>query len=70
MTVYPKEIELSSEKKDQLKYYLREELVRHYFERQVMIDELKAWQTEYWAKPVTEKRTFPFSGAANLIVPL
>src|SRR5438445_459789 len=61
---YPREIVLSEERETTLKNYLREEIVRHYFEREAMIEELKMWQNQYWAKPVTERRTFPFRGAA------
>jgi len=67
---YPREIVLSEERETTLKNYLREEIVRHYFEREAMIEELKMWQNQYWAKPVTERRTFPFRGAANIIIPI
>lgn len=67
---YPREIVLSSETEQRLIFYLREELIRHYFEREQMIEELKMWQNQYWAKPVQERRTFPFRGAANIIVPI
>ena len=67
---YPRELHLRGDIEEKLVSYLRDELVRHYFERQVMIDELKAWQHDYWAKPSQEKKTFPFSGAANIIIPL
>ncbi len=67
---YPRELVLKSEVEERLKSYLREEIVRHYFEREQMIEELKMWQTQYWAKPVMERRNFPFRGAANIIIPL
>lgn len=44
--------------------------MRHDFERPQMIDELKMWQNDYWAKPVSDRKTFPFTGAANIIIPL
>src|SRR5437773_4958205 len=67
---YPRELTLTPDVETQLISYLRDELVRHYFERQVMIDELKAWQHDYWAKPAQDMKNFPFRGAANIIVPL
>lgn len=67
---YPRELNLDSDTEARLISYLREELVRHYFERQIAIDELKTWQQDYWAKPAQEKKTFPFTGAANIVIPL
>src|SRR6266852_2158691 len=68
--MYPKELNLSEEVETKLKSYLLEELQRHDFERPQMIDELKKWQNDYWAAPVAERKTFPFTGAANIIIPL
>lgn len=67
---YPKELILSPEVEEKLKSYLMEELQRHDFERPQMIDQLKVWQNDYWAQPVADRKTFPFTGAANIIVPL
>lgn len=67
---YPREIILDAETEEKLKFYLREELVRHYFEREAVVDELKMWQNQYWARPTQEKRNFPFRGAANIVIPI
>jgi hypothetical protein len=46
------------------------ELLNHYQERQPFQDDLKRYQIEYWAKPSSERQTYPWLGAANVIVPL
>jgi hypothetical protein len=67
---YPRELVLDAETETRLISYLREELVRHYFERQPAIDEMMTWQQDYWAKPAQEIKTFPFRGAANIVIPI
>src|SRR5882724_920148 len=68
--MYPRLIKLDPETEKRLISYLNDELTNHDFERQSAIDELKQFQTDYWAKPSTERKTFPFTGAANIIIPL
>lgn len=70
MGKYPREIYLSQATEDILISYLHDELTRHYFERQEAIDELKDWQTDYWAKPNMSVRNFPFTRASNIVIPL
>lgn len=67
---YPKELNLGEEIENKLRSYINDELTRHDFERPQAIDELKKWQGDYWAEPVASKKTFPFTGAANIIIPL
>lgn len=70
MGKYPREIYLDQRTEDILTSYLHDELTRHYFERQEAIDELKDWQTDYWARPNQAVRTFPFTRASNIVIPL
>lgn len=63
-------LNLDEATKSRLSSYLYDELTHHHQERQTTIDELMQWQSDYWAKPTLERRTFPFLGAANIIVPL
>jgi hypothetical protein len=70
MSDYPRQLNLDDETKERLRSYLDEELLNHDAERSVFIDELIAWQEDYWAKPSEEEVTFPYKGAANLIIPL
>lgn len=68
--MYPAEIYLDSDTEEQLRSYLETELLNHYAERAPHIEDLLRYQKDYWAKPTKEKATFPFSGAATIIIPL
>lgn len=70
MADYPREIKLDDNTERRLVSYLEDELTRHYAERGSHIDNLKSWQADYWAEPSTTEATFPFKGAATLIIPL
>jgi hypothetical protein len=67
---YPKEIELSPEREEAFRVYLHEELINHYMERTDYIDRLIEWQRDYWSEPAIKETTFPFRGAASIIIPL
>lgn len=68
--MYPDEIYLDPDTQEQLISYLDTELYNHYAERGPHIEDLLRYQKDYWAKPTKEKATFPFSGAATIIIPL
>lgn len=70
MAQYPRLLNLDEDTEDRIRSYLDEELSNHYAERGDYIDDLNSWQQDYWAKPSTTQRTFPFLGASNIIVPL
>lgn len=70
MADYPRELNLDEETEARLAQYLEDELLNHYAERQPHVDDLLRWQKDYWAKPTTEKATFPFTGAATIVIPL
>lgn len=70
MADYPKEIKLDNEAKDRLIQYLDTEILNHSGERSEFDNDLVEWQKDYWAKPTLEQKTFPFVGAASLIIPL
>lgn len=67
---YPRELHLDTDTETSLISYLHDELVRHYYERQPAVDELIELQHDYWAEPATKIRTFPFTKASNIVVPL
>lgn len=67
---YPRLLDLSEEREDELKKYLDSVLLTHDTEREKFVDELIRLQEDYWAEPSSEKRKFPFTGAANIIIPL
>jgi hypothetical protein len=67
---YPRNISLDEDTKTRLISYLNEQLINHEAERADFLTKLIRWQKEYWAEPITEKATFPFSGAATIVIPL
>lgn len=70
MANYPKQINLDSETEIALMAYADEELLRSDMERGSWMKDLEGWQTDYWCKPSVERRTFPFTSASNIIIPL
>lgn len=67
---YTREIYLDEDTQAKLSQYIVDELYTHYAERSDYVADLLRWQRDYWAKPTTEEATFPFRGAATIIVPL
>lgn len=67
---YPRELNLDEDTEERLRSYIDQELRLHYHERSENMDELHKWQRDYWAKPRAERATFPFTGAATLVIPL
>lgn len=70
MANYPPLINLDLEEQVRMVNHLRDLILRHQGERNQQMDDLIQMQKEYYARPATEKRDFPFKGAANLIIPL
>lgn len=70
MADYPREIYLDEEVEEALRQYIDSELLNHYAERAGHLDDLTQWQKDYWAEPTTKVATFPFEGAATLVIPL
>jgi len=67
---YPRELNLGPEIEERLISYLEDELLNHYADRDVFVDDVKRWQKDYWAKPPKDKVTFPFTGASTIVIPL
>lgn len=67
---YPRELILDEATEKKLISYLVDELYNHFAERGEHVQDLMRWQKDYWAKPSTQRATFPFHGAATLVVPL
>lgn len=70
MADYPRELQLDEDTLNRLSSYLDTELANHEMERGDYTNQLVEWQKDYDAKPVTEQVTFPFTGAATIIIPL
>lgn len=67
---YPRQIHLNEETENRLVAYIENELVIHYAERGEWNQDLIDTQTDYFATPSTTKKTFPFTGAANIVIPI
>jgi hypothetical protein len=67
---YPRLLNLDADTETRLVSYLETELHNHNAERTERIEDLMRWQHDYWARPTTEKATFPYHGASTLTIPL
>lgn len=67
---YPREINLDQDTENKLIAYIENELLNHYAERDEHIHDIMRWMNDYWAKPTDKKATFPYSGAATIVIPL
>src|SRR5690606_27159570 len=67
---YPRLLNLDEEVLNSLKTYLNDAITNHKAERATFDSELINMQDDYWATPLSENNTFPFQGAANIIIPL
>ncbi len=67
---YPPLLDLTEEQEERLKTHIEDLLLTSDGERETHIDDLIKYQRDYWAEPSTEVKKFPFTGAANLIIPL
>lgn len=67
---YPRQIFLDPETEERLISYLEDCLQAHYAERGRHVEDLMRWQRDYWATPSEKVLTFPFTGAANIVIPL
>lgn len=70
MADYTKQIKLDDIARDRLIAYIDSELLLHNGERSTFVQRLEEYQKDYWAEPSTENVTFPFTGAAVVIIPL
>lgn len=70
MAEYPRELNLDKDTEERLVSYIESELLNAYQERGPWMDRLLSWQKDYWAEPTTKKATFPFTGAATIVIPL
>lgn len=67
---YTREINLDVDAEQRLIGYIEDELMRHYSERGDIINQITNWQIDYDAAPSQTEGTWPFKGAATLIIPL
>ena len=68
--VWPRELNLDEEVENRLSMWLHEEIHHARIEREPLIKDWKKWQEQYWAKPKSEVKNWPFPKAANIVIPL
>lgn len=67
---WPRMLNLDRETDQRLKDWLDHEIELARLEKQDIIADWEKWQRQYWAKPSSEIKNFPFRRAANVVVPL
>lgn len=67
---WPRMLNLGEDVRTRLVQYLDSEIGHAISERQPMVDDWIQWQKDYWAKPETKEKNFPFKRAANIVIPL
>lgn len=67
---WPRMLVLDPETENRLVQYLDYEINQAWRERDLLVEDWKQWQKDYWAKPSRVRRTFPFRGASTVIIPM
>lgn len=67
---WPRMLVLDEETKERLSKWMFEEIHHARMEKQPLIDDWVKWQKQYWAKPKTDVKNWPFPRAANIVIPL
>ena len=67
---WPKMLKISSERELILKEWLTSEITLIRQEKEDVVADWKKWQKQYWAQPEQTVKNFPFTKAANIVVPL
>lgn len=67
---WPRMLSLSEDVEDKLAQYLDHEIHQCWAERSMLVEDWKQWQKDYWAKPASKVKNFPFKRAANVVIPL
>lgn len=67
---WPDMLTLDEETETRLKQFLDHEIFKVNTERSELIRDWEQWQTDYWAKPLTTEKNFPFKKAANIVIPV
>lgn len=67
---YPRLLNLGEDLENELKIYIREEIIRYRAEIGDFDDQLVNWQNDYDATPSPEDKGFPFRGACKIVIPL
>ncbi len=66
---WPRMLNLDEETEGRLIEWLATEIEYAWTEREPLLDDWEQWQTDYWAEPETKQKDFPFTKAANIVIP-
>lgn len=61
---------LSEDVENRLIQFLAFEVDQCYQERDGLVEDWIQWQKDYWAKPAKKVQNFPFTRAANIVIPM
>ncbi len=67
---WPRQLVLKEEVKNRLIQFLDFEIDQCLLERDMLVQDWMQWQSDYWAKPESKEKNFPFKRAANVVIPM
>lgn len=67
---WPRMLKLDEDTEARLIDWLATEIEQAWTEREPLLKDWEQWQTDYWAKPSSTVKNFPFTKAANIVIPL
>lgn len=67
---WPRMLVLDEDTEEDLIQFLDFEIGQAYLEREDIVNDWSQWQIDYWAKPESKEKNFPFKRAANIVIPL
>jgi hypothetical protein len=67
---WPRMLSLDEETESRLTEYLDSEISLVWSERNILVQDWIQWQKDYWAKPASTVKNFPFRKAANVVIPM
>ena len=67
---WPRMLKLDEDTETRLVQYLDNEISLMWSERSLVTQDWIQWQKDYWAKPSSTVKNFPFRRAANIVIPM
>ena len=67
---WPRMLTFDEDTESRLVRYLEHEVQLIWQERDVLVQDWIQWQKDYWAKPASKVKNFPFRRAANIVIPM
>lgn len=67
---WPRMLNLAADVEDRLVQFLDHEISQAWAEREILVQDWIQWHKDYWAKPASAEKNFPFRKAANVVIPI